>query len=78
VLHHVVDASAAGGRGSEHALGLARVVLVNFYCFPLVFRRAGTTDEARAQALSRRIKLTGAGIPLAIAAFVIGVAFLRP
>jgi hypothetical protein len=59
------------------AFGLVPV-LANLYCFSLVLDRARTTDEQRALALTRRIRLTGAGIPFAIAAFVIGIAYLRP
>ena len=52
-------------------------IAANLYCFSLVIDRAKTTDEHRALALTRRIRLTGIGIPFAIAAFVIGIAYLH-
>ena len=58
------------------AVGLVPI-LANLYCFPLVQGRARTTDPQRALALTRRIKLTGAAIPFAIAAFAIGL-YLGP
>jgi hypothetical protein len=42
----------------------------------MVLARVNATDDARKAALSRNIRLTGAAIPLAIAAFVIGVGYL--
>ena len=61
---------------AKAAVGLVPI-LANLYCFPLVLRRAQTTDAQRALMLTRRIKLTGAAIPFAIAAFAIGF-YLRP
>ncbi len=58
------------------AVGLVPI-LANLYCFPLVLGRARTTDAQRALVLTRQIKLTGAAIPFAIAAFAIGL-YLRP
>jgi hypothetical protein len=58
------------------AAGLV-AILANLYCFPLVLARARTTDAQRALVLTRRIKLTGAGFPFAIAAFAIGL-YLHP
>ena len=55
--------------------GLTAIV-ANVICIPMVLARVKATDEARKLALSRNIRLTGAAIPLAIAAFVIGVGYL--
>jgi hypothetical protein len=59
------------------ALGLVPI-LTNLYCISLVLGRARTSDAQRALVLTNRIRLTGAAIPFAIAAFVIGVAYLHP
>jgi len=52
-------------------------IAANLYCVPLVLGRARTKDEAAARTLTRRISHTGWAIPFAVAAFVIGIAFLR-
>ena len=52
-------------------------IAANLYCIPLVVGRARTTDEERSRTLTRRISHTGWAIPFALAAFVIGIVFLR-
>jgi hypothetical protein len=58
------------------ACGLIAIA-ANLYCIPLVVSRARATDESVARTLTRRISHTGWAIPFALAAFVIGIAFLR-
>jgi hypothetical protein len=51
-------------------------VVVNVICIKWVHARWKETDEARACNLTRRVKLTGLGIPFAILALIIGLGFL--
>jgi hypothetical protein len=55
--------------------GLAAIA-ANAVCIGWVLARAKATDDARKVALTRKIKLSGAAIPLAIVAFAIGVGYL--
>jgi hypothetical protein len=51
-------------------------VIANVICVPLVQARWRETDDARVQALTRRVKMTGSAIPFAILALAIGLGLL--
>jgi hypothetical protein len=54
------------------ALGAVPAV-VNLLCVGYVLARTRATDAAEAQALTRKVKLTGLAIPLILAAMAIGL-----
>lgn len=53
-------------------------VIVNLICIVLVRMRAKSTDDARMQALTHQIRLTGLAIPFGLVALVIGFGYLTP
>jgi hypothetical protein len=55
-----------------HAAAGVIPAAVNLLCFGYVYARAKTDDEARARDLTRKVKLTGYAIPVAVIAMVIG------
>jgi len=57
-------------------LGMVAIT-ANFMCFQFVHSRAGAKDDARIQAMTRRVLMTGLAFPIGIAAFVIGIGFLN-
>ena len=57
--------------------GLGGTALIaNLVCIQFVHARVKATDDKRVRVLTRRVKLTGRAIPLALVAFVMGLGFL--
>lgn len=60
-----------------HAAAGALPALVNLLCVAYVLERSHAKDDAQLRALTRKVKLTGYGIPLIFVALAIGLGFLE-